>query len=358
MIDLLVSVPTGMWATIIDAFVSFLTNYAWAIILLTVCIKLVLSPLDFMNKKVSRDNTRMQAVLAPQMAKLQKQYGHDKNLLNQKTTELYRANGFNLGGSCVVMLVYLVLTMVVFITLFTSLNSMATYRTENEYLDYRTAYVTAYEAEQGDETAKIAAGQTAVLKAYDSRNSSFLWIKNVWRADSPFSSAVYTFDEYLDAIGNKVRTEAGGENINIKKLSGNEKEAFIAEFKAEYDATMKVLIEKRDGPNGFFIITILAVATGFFSQWFMQRKMSKKSAGEAGNNAQVTVKTNKFMLIFLPVLMGVITLFYNAVFGLYIIAGQLVSLATFPLIDLILDKIYAKKDLERDKKIRMDYSRK
>jgi len=356
MIDLLVAAPGGLWASIINAFVSFITNYAWAIILLTIVIKLVLSPLDFMNKKVSRDNANMQATLAPQMARLQKQYGHDKNLLNQKTTELYKANGFNLGSSCLVMLVYLVITLVVFITLFTSLNSMAPYRTEAEYLNYRTAYTTAYNETSGDENEKLEAAQNAVLKAYDERSSSFLWIKNVWVSDTPFGNGVFTFDEYLDIVGNTVKTTADGENVKINKLEGAEKENFLANFKSEYNETMGVLLEERNGPNGYFIITILAVGTAILSQWLMQRKMASKARGNAGD--QTTVKTNKFMMIFLPIVMGLITLFYNAVFGLYIIAGQLVTLATMPLFDYILDKHYAKKEKERDAKIRMDYSRK
>ena len=69
-----VSEPTGLWQTLINFFEDFLLNYAWAIILLTICIKLILTPLDFLNKKVARDNARMQAAVAPQMAKLQKQY--------------------------------------------------------------------------------------------------------------------------------------------------------------------------------------------------------------------------------------------------------------------------------------------
>ncbi|MBR4407676.1 MAG: membrane protein insertase YidC [Clostridia bacterium] len=357
MTNLLVSAPTGLWATIINAFVDFVFNYAWAIILITIIIKLVLSPLDFMNKKVSRDNAKMQATLGPQMAKLQKQYGHDRNLLNQKTTELYKANGFNLGGSCLVMLVYLVVTMVVFISLFTSLNAMAPYRTEAEYLNYRTAYTTAYNAESGDETAKVEAGRQAVLKAYDERSSSFLWIKNVWVSDTPFGNGVFTFDEYLKIVGNKVKTSADDQNIKINKLDKADKEVFLTEFKADYNETMGVLLEERNGPNGYFIITILAVGTAILSQWLMQRKMVQKT--HSSNPAdQTTVKTNKFMMVFLPIVMGLITLFYNAVFGLYIIAGQLVTLLTFPIIDKLLDKHYAKKDKERDEKIKMDYSRK
>ena len=70
--SLLITAPSGVWPTIINAFEA-VGNYAWAIILLTICIKLVMSPLDFFNKKISRKNAQIQAVLAPEMAKIQKQ---------------------------------------------------------------------------------------------------------------------------------------------------------------------------------------------------------------------------------------------------------------------------------------------
>ena len=71
MSTLMVDAPSSLWTSIIGFFESGIANFALVIILLTICIKLVLSPLDFLNKKVARDNSRMQAVIAPQMAKLQ-----------------------------------------------------------------------------------------------------------------------------------------------------------------------------------------------------------------------------------------------------------------------------------------------
>lgn len=353
LVNLLVATPTGFWANIIGAFESFVVNYAWAIILLTICIKLILSPLDLMNKKVSRDNAKMQQVLGPQLKKLQKQYANDRNTLNQKTSELYKSSGLNMGGSCVVMLVYMALTLVIFISLFTALNTMSSYKIEEQYLQLKDAYYVAYNAE-ADVAQKETAGQNAVLELYDARDSSFLWVKNIWVADNPWTNAVSTFENYLKTVGDNVRLDiTDAESVKYSELDDAPKLA----FENEYNLITAPLLEQRNGVNGYLVTAVLAIATAFFSQYLMQRKLAGKKASESGAE-NPTQQTNKIMLIVLPVVMGLITLFYNAVFGFYIIAGQIVSLFTFPIIDKILDKYYDKKERQKEEKIKVDYRRK
>ena len=347
---LLVNTPGGLWTTIINFFESGVASFALAIILLTVCIKLLMSPLDFMNKKVARDNARMQAVMAPQMAKLQKQYGHDRNLLNQKTAELYKSSGFSMGGSCVVMLTYLVLTIVIFFTLFSTLMGSTPYRVEQQYLDLRQAYVETVGTEEDK--------KQAVLEVYDSRDSKFLWVQNVWFADNPWTSATPTFEKYLSIVGKEVKTSHNGETTNLKQLKESDETAyntFIENFKTEYNQVMVIVQENRPATNGYLITALLAVGTAFLSQYLMQRKNVSKVEKDS---TITTPKMNKGMLIIMPIVMGMFTLFYNAVFGLYIVASQLVSMALFPVFDKILDKMDAKRIAKAEAKIKADYSRK
>ena len=89
-----------------------------------------------------------------------------------------------------------------------------------------------------------------------------------------------------------------------------------------------------------------------------RRNVAKAQKANKANGDKVTAGTNKAMLIILPLVMGLFTLFYNAVFGMYIIAGQLVSMLLFPIFDIFLDKIDAKKQKQEEDKIRVEYSRK
>jgi YidC/Oxa1 family membrane protein insertase len=76
-------------------------NWGWAIILLTILIKLVFYPL---NAKAGRSMAQMK-VLGPKMEKLKQLYGDDRQKMNQAMMELYRTEKINPLGGCLPILV-------------------------------------------------------------------------------------------------------------------------------------------------------------------------------------------------------------------------------------------------------------
>ena len=76
-------------------------NWGWAIIILTIVIKLIFYPL---NAKAGRSMAQMK-VLAPKMEKLKQLYGDDRQKLNQAMMELYRTEKINPLGGCLPILV-------------------------------------------------------------------------------------------------------------------------------------------------------------------------------------------------------------------------------------------------------------
>ena len=130
-----VSEPTGVWQTIIKAFESGVGSYILAIVLITLIIKLIWAPFETINKKINKKNMRIQAKIQPELEKLKTRYGADRNLLNQKTQELYRKHNYSMMGSCLFMLVFLALNLTIFFTLFAGINSMADYKISQQY-DY------------------------------------------------------------------------------------------------------------------------------------------------------------------------------------------------------------------------------
>jgi YidC/Oxa1 family membrane protein insertase len=80
---------------------GFVNNWGWAIVLLTVLIKLVFYPL---NAKAGRSMAQMK-VLGPKMEKLKQLYGEDRQKLNQAMMELYRTEKINPLGGCLPILV-------------------------------------------------------------------------------------------------------------------------------------------------------------------------------------------------------------------------------------------------------------
>ena len=144
--------PTGVWEKIIMAFHNGIPNYAWAIIVFTLVLKIVMLPLDFFNRKISAKNTKVQALVQPEVEKLQKKYGNNKQMLNQKTMELYKKYNYNVTGSCLIMLVYMALTLFIFITLFAGLNTMAAYKVGEQYQALERTFDSVAYADSATET--------------------------------------------------------------------------------------------------------------------------------------------------------------------------------------------------------------
>lgn len=345
--SLLAGVLVDMWVNIITWFNTNVGNYALAIIILTVIIKLVLTPLDFLNKKVTRKNSNMQKVIQPELEKLQKKYGNDKTLYNQKMSELYKSHNYNVVGSCLFMLVNLAVTFTIFISLLNGLNFMASNKISSQYENLKTTYQQEYIAEYDiailtlteteAQTQATGLANEAVVIKYDEIKDSFLWIKNIWKADTTTNS-IPSFSEYL-ALATQVTYE--GETIATKNLTDEQKQV----LQTEYELIMNPLREETGSANGYYILLILVVGTAILSQWLAQRKMNV--GGKTSNNP--AAGTTKIMMFVLPIILGVFALSSNSVFALYLLTSQLVGIATMPLIDLIIDKI--EKDTTNKKEI-------
>ncbi len=91
-------------------------NYAGAILLLTICVMIVLTPVLI---KSTRSMLQMRR-LAPQVKKLQAEYRHDRQKMNEEVMALYRANNANPVGGCLPML----MQMPIFIALFQLLRGL------------------------------------------------------------------------------------------------------------------------------------------------------------------------------------------------------------------------------------------
>ncbi len=154
-LNLLLSVakPTGVWETIIQAFEGGVGSYILAIVLITLVIRVIWAPFDTFNKKINKKNQRIQAKMQPELDKIKAKYGNDKNLVNQKTQEVYKRYQFSMGGSCLFMLVFMALNLTIFFTLFSGLNRMADYKISQEYdyLKYNYANVLQLANDKYDE---------------------------------------------------------------------------------------------------------------------------------------------------------------------------------------------------------------
>ena len=295
-------------------------------------------PFDFVNRYTSKKSSRKQAEMKPELDKINAKYANDKNMLNQKTMEVYKSHNFNIMGTCFGMVIYLVFTMVVFWTLFGALNNISAYKIGDQFLQVRKEYFATYNIDvdtlddttnamtelenklatlSDDEKATllVQAGENVKAK-YDETKSSFLWIDNIWLADTTVNPVM----KYNDFI-------------KQGKISGEQ----ISE--AEYNLVMAPVTEVARNNNGYFILAILAAGLNYLSMsvnnWISKARAKKKGV----DVALMANGSNKLLTIIMPIIMGVFTLFYNSAFGLYIVAGALITLITSPLVTLFVDML-------------------
>lgn len=338
--------PTGFWQSIIFGIENAIKNYAFTVILITLIIKFVLMPFDFLNKKVTKNNSKKMAILKPELDAIKKKYVNNPQMANQKTMELYKKENYNMGGTCVIMFVYLALTMVIFITLLSALNSISAYKIKEEFYTLQTEYNIVYDETYNEELdlgatedfayeQAIKKSEEAVVKKYDEIKTGFLWIKSIWRPDTT-ASVTLTYSDFLKTA------KLTSEDLNEE----------------EYQRVMGAVIEEYKGvKNGFFLLAIISGLTTFGSMKLTEvlGKIKAKKKGilyvnENGNS--------KVMSLILPFVMAIFTLLYNSAFGIYIIAGSIFGLITNPVISLIIDNIEHKKSENKENKKLMSYDRK
>ena len=170
---------------------------------------------------------------------------------------------------------------------------------------------------------------------------SFLWIKNIYKAESPMTNPVFEKSE----ITNYLQKFYSDEEKEIEEANGYEGQIF------DY---VVAGLERRDlGVNGYFILVILAVGTSFLSI-FINNKLTKKVSG--------TQPGGKMMYFIMPLILGIFTLMYTSLFAIYIIVGQIMMIALSPLTNLIVKKWIDASDRRKEKKkqevIDVDYRRK
>ena len=368
----------GLWGTIINWFNSFIPSFGLTIIVFTVALKLILSPLEVYQKITTKKQAEVQAKLQPQLEKLQRKFGNNKDMLNQKTAELYKKENFNVMGSCLGLLINLVLTLVIFFTLFSSLNQISQYNIKQEYETLRQEYaitfvqsaktneysltitdedtvvsvmekIDALSISQEEKDAfktslKTLASQSAVEK-YSNIKEGFLWIQNIYRPDTGVS-VFPSSDEYLN-ISNTNFKNVSAENpfVDIYGTSFTTVEGAKEGFTNEFNDVTKDINTRYSGWNGYLVLVILSALITVLSQIIATKTTQpKKQVDKKGNELEVKQPTSKFMLIMLPILMLIFTLQYSSAFALYIVVNSLMSLVISFVTNLILNSIDKKKE--------------
>ena len=305
---------------------SWVGSWGWSMVVFTVMIRLVLTPLDIKSRVSMRKTSKLQ----PQITALQKKYANDKEKLNAKTAELYKKEHINPLSSCLPLL----LTWPILIAVFGAMRMAA----NKELL--------------------IQLGQ--ILNNEIPQLERWLWIKNLWMPDSIFAAAlpdVRTLQQIpadqwlswfntLDAnnlpvlIKDMGLTAESFAQANLGKTLADiveamqQNAAYVEAVAVKPGWTFNLLITQLslvNEYNGLMLLPILSAV----SQLAMTKIMGNSQPTDPSAPG---ASTGKFMQYFFPIFSLIICFSYSAAFALYWVAGNLVSMGQTYAINKFLDK--------------------
>ncbi len=311
----------GALASIIEFFYGLTGNFGVAVIIFTLIVKGVLLPLDIKSKKSS---AKIQAI-NPEIQRISEKYKNDPQKRAAKMNELYAKHHVSPMSGCLPLLI----SMPVLILLFAGLRSVAA----DHMYAYMEGLLIANDAGMKDFLADMA----AVVSSSDKIKLAFTDIlPTLFNNGGVASGNLADLPEILGA-GNFDKLSAA-----IKAVSMNE--ASIAAEEAGYsflwikniwiaDSPLKSVLgtaPKLNGVftasicNGWFILPVLSTATQYLQTYLMQRDQKKKNKGKKQDQTQASM--NKFTM-FLPLLSLYFCAVYNSAFAIYYTISNIVAIS-------------------------------
>ena len=405
------SQPKGMWQSILSGFKNGVGTYVGAVILIALIIRIVFSVVDIINKKVSMKTSAINEKMRPEIEAIQKKYGNDQRVVQQKINEVYKKYQFNMLGSCLPMLIVMALQMTVFLTLWTGLQSVANFNVAEKYENMKIVYTNVISINDEDLTSDVGyvdgntltieidkENQKMILKNEDSNLTKEYNYQTNFDNETIFTLLGTYVKEYEDfeledgtvvnapVFAQKTWTEAlielaekeaqktyreGQESFlwikNVYRPDATASPMFTKAEAKKYLSSFYSKEEKSEEKKFDYEGKIFDCVISDNSEFDAIRKEKNgyylltiiavlssffatwlSSRLMKNKNAQGQPGQGKFMYIFMPLILGVFTLSYTSLFAIYIIVGQLAMIAITPLTTLIVKK-WLKKDEQKVK---------
>ncbi|MCD8372086.1 MAG: YidC/Oxa1 family membrane protein insertase, partial [Clostridia bacterium] len=159
----------------------------------------------------------------------------------------------------------------------------------------------------------------AAAEEYRANKDGFLWIGNIWYPDSMLNKEVPTFSKFQSTLSRA-------------NISDN--------YEESYNEVTANLTEEKDTYNGYFVLIVLAIGMMLLSQFISMR--TQKSMNELSTVDGSGAKTNKWMMILMPVMYGIFSFFYSAGFSIYMITNTTYSLVTTLIVNKVINERFKK----------------
>ncbi|HHW90239.1 MAG TPA: hypothetical protein GX745_04970 [Clostridiales bacterium] len=376
---------TTFWKWLLIDVLGFIQNYGWRVILLTVAIKLILSPLDFFNRKKTADNARIMEKMQPELDKLSKQFANNPSELYKRRSALYKKYGYGMFSSCISAIV----TLFVFITLiwgYTGTSQVLNDQRYEKLHEVYTTYVQSVDDQQKIDQANATndewiefqisllsdsqkEGKTdqEIIKALEQK----LGFSGIEKGDN-----IFTLDN-IDSSDQKLRqyeevTKYIAQKLVYEEYETHGKDSFLwikniwrpdtwhnpihsqAEFytltkssedaKADYNTVMAVIQYKYKGQwNGYLVLVILSVGLNILNTYMSMRQQK----ANADPTQQGAMGSTKILMFVMPFMIAMFALSQTSAFTLYMTVNSLMTLL-INLISIGILKIMDKRRQEKE----------
>ena len=302
-----IAIPLGWLLRLIYQLVH---NYFVAIILFTLLIRLASFPFYLKSQKSTADRAR----LAPRLERLQKKYGQNRQLLQQKQQELYEKEGVSLTGGCLPTLIPMLVLFGVIAAIYKPLTHMT--GIPAEVINASVTSITA--VEDGDNTYRIPQKEATSGSYYRELRMMNLMDKGDNRE---------TIIAAIDAVDAAKRNNVSGEEYFTQYLEMRD------QF---YIGGLNFLNNPWNGGfagiNWLWLIPLIsgltALASSLLSMHFTKGSMSPEQQQAAG--------CTNGMMYFMPLFSAYISFIVPGAVGIYWICSNLIAL----LQTYVLNKLY------------------
>ena len=356
-------------------------NYGWTVVVFTVCLKVLMLPLDFWQRYSSRKSALKMQRIQPLVEAIDKRYGANTQRSNEEKQKLYKKQGYSMASMCLPM----ILSMVIFFVMFGGLRDYSTYSSVTSFQNLSGVYHETFVEQilsndelvdliKGDErfsnvfskyedalkskdaksilnaqtdviTAAKAVGTTvsvqyqntaleAVKDYYANNHESWLWIQNVWQPDTwatimqPYSGGSF-----------------GGGGF---ASSGIKMDGYAGDPEPIYNLIRNAVLEtggygNNGSWNGLMILPFLSIGLSFLSMFISQLQEKKNRNGEEMQQNQQQAATNKTMMIIMPLMMAWFGFIYTGAFAIYMVVNYTLSILSTLALRVPVEKAVLKK---------------
>lgn len=264
-------------------YAAITNDYVLAILLVTLCLRAVLLPLDIKQRRQMRKTTALQG----KMDKIKERYANNPDKQKQKIAELYKNEGINPFSSCLPLL----LQMVFLFAFFGAVRTLANTETVNMVVQ-------------------------AAQSGTDVQLPSFLWIKNIWQPDA--LSFIEHSPNVLPSVDDFNRILQTTPALQEHIPSGFDYQATVASTLQLYDfggetsffGQLGVIFKQS---NGFFLLPILSGVSSYFMSLYQFK-------------SGMIQQQNKLMLYGLPIFSVYICAVSGTAFAIYWTFTNIISI--------------------------------